>query len=101
MRFVSFPVADRAVPASEAEVAAALEKLHGELSAGRNVVMHCRQGIGRTGLMAACLLVTIGWDPQAAVEHLSAVRGAAMPETAEQRRWIDRFAARAARTPSR
>jgi protein-tyrosine phosphatase len=64
------------VPDSEAEIVAALEKLDADLSSGKNVAVHCRQGIGRTGLVAACLLVTKGWNP----------------ETAEQRRWIDRYA---------
>jgi protein-tyrosine phosphatase len=93
MGFISFPIADRQVPPSERSVTTALRKLDAELSSGRNVVMHCRQGVGRTGLMAACLLVTKGWEPQAAVDHLTAVRGITVPETIEQRRWIDRFAA--------
>jgi protein-tyrosine phosphatase len=93
MEFVSLPILDRQVPDSEAEIAAALEKLDGDLSSGKNVAVHCRQGIGRTGLVAACLLVTKGWNPETAVKTLSAARGALVPETAEQRRWIDRYAA--------
>jgi hypothetical protein len=38
------------------------------------------------------LLVTKGWNPETAVKTLSAARGAPVPETAEQRRWIDRYA---------
>ena len=48
MRFVSFPIPDREVPDSDAKVAAALEKLDADLSSGKNVVVHCRQGIGRS-----------------------------------------------------
>jgi protein-tyrosine phosphatase len=62
------------------------------LASGRNVVVHCRQGIGRTGLVAACLLVSKGESPETAVEKLSAARGVPIPETAEQRRWIDHYA---------
>ena len=93
MQFVSLPIPDRQVPSSDAEVADVLEKLHADLSSGRNVVVHCRQGIGRTGLIAACLLVMKGWSPGAAVEMLTAARGASVPETEEQRRWIDHYAA--------
>jgi protein-tyrosine phosphatase len=93
MKFISFPIPDRQVPRSESEVASALEKLDADLSSGKNVVVHCRQGVGRTGLVAACLLATKGFSPGAAVETLSAARGLQIPETVDQRRWIDHYAA--------
>jgi protein-tyrosine phosphatase len=98
MDFMSLPIPDRQVPSSETEVAAALERLNTKLSAGKNVLVHCRQGVGRSGLVAACLLVTKGLDPSAAVDRISAARGVAVPETTEQRHWIDHFAAISAST---
>jgi protein-tyrosine phosphatase len=92
MRFLSFPIPDRQVPASENRLTGALEDLDAELRVGRNVVVHCRQGIGRTGLVAACLLVTKGNDPRTAIQRLSAARGVPIPETDEQRRWIEKYA---------
>jgi protein-tyrosine phosphatase len=80
------------VPESDAKVAAVLEKLDADLSSGKNVVVHCRQGVGRTGLMAAGLLVMKGLNPEAAVKTLSAARGISVPETVAQRRWIDHYA---------
>jgi protein-tyrosine phosphatase len=62
--FLSFPIPDRQVPLPESSLSKALEELEGELEAGRNVVLHCRQGIGRTGLVAACLLLTKGLAPR-------------------------------------
>jgi protein-tyrosine phosphatase len=93
MKFAALPIPDRQVPNSDSEVSAALDQLDADLSSGKNVVVHCRQGVGRTGLLAACLLVAKGLSPGAAVEILSAARGSQVPETAEQRRWIDRYAA--------
>ena len=93
MNFGSFPILDRDVPRSDAKLGAALEELDRDLSTGKNAVIHCRQGIGRTGLVAACLLVTKGLSSGAAVTSLSAARGTLVPETEEQRRWIDRYAA--------
>jgi protein-tyrosine phosphatase len=93
MRFFSFPIPDYQVPNSESEMTAVLERTDGELSAGKNVVVHCRQGIGRTGLVGACLLITKGVSPEKAVKTLSAARGNPVPETEEQRRWIEHYAA--------
>ncbi len=92
LEFSSFPIPDLQLPRSEAKLAEALEKVTGNLSNGRNVLIHCRQGIGRTGLVAACLLVKGGMSPGAAIEAVSAARGMPVPETPEQRDWIDRYA---------
>jgi protein-tyrosine phosphatase len=70
-----------------------LERIAGDLSTGKNVLVHCRQGIGRSGLVAACLLVKKGMSPGAAVDSVSAARGMPVPETTEQRDWIDHYAA--------
>ena len=91
MEFTSFPIPDRQVPRSEAKWADVLEEVARALSAGKNVLVHCRQGIGRSGLVAACLLVKKGMSPGAAMDSVSAARGIPVPETAEQRDWIDHY----------
>jgi protein-tyrosine phosphatase len=93
MEFLSFPIPDLQVPDSESRLAKTLDLLNTELGTGKNAVVHCRQGIGRTGLVAACLLVSKGMDPATGVERLSAARGLRVPETPEQRRWIEHYAA--------
>ena len=90
--FTSFPIPDRDVPASEAEFSEALRSANEGLSRGKNLLIHCRQGIGRTGLFAACLLIRAGLSPSAAVDLVSATRGVAIPETSQQRDWIERYA---------
>jgi protein-tyrosine phosphatase len=92
MQFTSFPIPDRQVPKSEEKLAEVLERIAQDLSSGKNVLVHCRQGIGRSGLVAACLLVKKGMSPGAAVEAVSAARGMPVPETSEQRDWIDHYA---------
>ncbi len=92
MKFASLPIPDRQVPNSESEVSAVLDRVDADLSAGKNVVIHCRQGIGRAGLVASSLLVTKGLNPEAAVQTISAARGIPVPETTEQRPWIDHYA---------
>jgi protein-tyrosine phosphatase len=92
LKFLSLPIPDRRVPSSPSEVAPVLDALNAELLAGKNAVVHCRQGVGRSGMIAACLLVMRGTDPGSAVVELERVRGTSVPETVEQRRWIDLFA---------
>jgi len=42
-------------------------------------------------LVAACLLIAKGLDAQTAIERVRAGRGVPIPETPEQRRWIDYY----------
>lgn len=93
MTFYSFPIIDRDVPVSDDAAVDLFGKLDKELATGRSVLIHCRQGVGRAGLVAAALLVESNLNPKEAVERVSAARGVAVPETEAQRVWIDTFAA--------
>lgn len=93
LEFLALPIPDREVPASESELTAILDRVNHSLSSGKNVLIHCRQGVGRTGLVAACLLITTGLDPAAAVARVSTARGVSVPETQQQRQWVNHYAA--------
>jgi protein-tyrosine phosphatase len=97
LNYMSFPIPDRQVPRSEEKLSEVLDKATRELVDGKNIVVHCRQGIGRSGLVAACLLVKSGMSPGAAVDKVSAARGISIPETDEQRDFVDQFAAATAK----
>jgi protein-tyrosine phosphatase len=91
IRFVSFPVPDTGTPASRQATLKLVELLEADPSGGRNVGAHCRQGIGRSPLVAACVLIRAGVGAEEALGRLSAARGLPVPETAEQRRWVVEF----------
>ena len=86
--FVSFPIDDYSVPKSEAAVLQLSTQLIEILSNGKCVGIHCRQSVGRSGLIAALLLVAAGETPQQAFDQVSAGRGVTVPDTAEQRQWV-------------
>ncbi len=88
VHFVSFPIPDRGVPASVPAALGLLRELAGALVAGKNVAVHCRQGIGRSGLVAAGVLLTSGMGVEQATALVSAARGLPVPETADQLRWL-------------
>jgi protein-tyrosine phosphatase len=94
IKFISFPIPDRGIPGSTTSAFEMLDAVHSELHRGKNVLVHCRQGIGRTGLVAASLLVMDGTEPHAAIEEVSKARGVRVPETADQEQWIYRLPAR-------
>lgn len=57
------------------------------LRSGRNVLIHCKGGLGRAGTVAACLLVELGARPEDAICEVRRVRCGAI-ETAEQERYV-------------
>lgn len=88
MAFVSFPIQDRGIPNSISEFSNITKKLCQEIAEGRNTVVHCRAGIGRTGIVAAGILLHCGFKPDEAFGLISAKRGIQVPDTDEQRNWI-------------
>jgi ADP-ribosyl-[dinitrogen reductase] hydrolase len=57
------------------------------LRGGHDVLVHCRGGLGRAGMIAARLLVELGMDPAEAIARVRAVRPGAI-ETREQERFV-------------
>jgi protein-tyrosine phosphatase len=88
MRFLSLPIPDRGVPTSSRQTFSMLGTMASALEQGQNVAVHCRQGIGRSGLIAAALLAMSGMGVEKAIEVVSAARGLAIPETPAQLEWI-------------
>ena len=91
MEFIPFPVADRGVPPSARDFSQLLRTLADRLAGGRTIVVHCRQGIGRAGLVAVGLLLALGIALDVATGIVQKIRACPIPETAEQRRWIEDF----------
>lgn len=88
MKFVSFAIPDMGLPASGEEFARLAQNLFGEIEAGTNTLIHCRGGIGRSGLLAAAVLLRSGKDVQEAFAQVSLMRGRRVPETTQQGAWL-------------
>jgi len=91
MSFLSFPVPDRGVPASVRETALVVEKVRAEVIAGVGVGIHCLAGIGRSPLLAACVLLKLGVSEERVFPILSQARGAQVPDTSVQVKWLGTF----------
>jgi protein-tyrosine phosphatase len=92
VEFRPFPVPDRGVLASRESVAQLAGGIVHALETGRNVAVHCRQGIGRSALIVGGVLVAAGKDPNTALKTIEQSRGLEVPETDEQRQWLRDFA---------
>lgn len=92
IEFLSFPIVDRNIPISLPEFSQFVEKVALLLDENKSVVIHCRQGVGRAGLLAACLLVINGIDADEAFSRISQARGCVVPETEEQKTFVAKFA---------
>lgn len=92
IQFHSFSIPDRGIPTSRDGLNDLVQGLERILNAGKTVALHCRQGIGRSALVAAVLLVSSGKAPEMAWEAICQARGCPVPDTIEQRDWMKGFA---------
>jgi len=88
IEFRSFPIADGGVPASLADGVGLARRLAQVVQAGGTVGVHCRACIGRSGMIAAAVLIALGRAEDQALEAVAAGRGLRVPETPEQRAWV-------------
>jgi protein-tyrosine phosphatase len=92
IRFYSLPIEDRDVPESDSEARRVIAELTSALEMGWDVLIHCRQGIGRAGMIAGAVLSFIGVPVEEALVRVSRSRGLEVPETAAQLAWVKRMA---------
>ncbi|MFZ6875122.1 protein-tyrosine phosphatase family protein [Undibacterium sp. Di27W] len=93
VEFVHFPIKDRGLPSSFSATQKLVTQLHDDVVNGSNTVIHCRAGIGRTGLLAAAVLIRHGLDAEAALAMISKARGVIVPDTEEQIGWLKKYQA--------
>lgn len=88
IEYINFPIIDRGLPASTDKVKALIEDLTGHLNNGKSVVIHCRMGIGRSSVIAGCILLQTGYKPGDIFAHIGKIRGLKVPDTEEQAKWV-------------
>ncbi|GIM12111.1 hypothetical protein Vretimale_15535 [Volvox reticuliferus] len=76
MEYLHLPIIEMAAPSDALQAASVVDAVADRLLAGRTVVMHCKGGVGRAGMMAACMLVRLGVCTSPA-EAIAVVRGRA------------------------
>ena len=99
------PIVDHGVPPDRETMARILEVLDEALDAGHVVYLHCRAGVGRSAMTAACWLAERAGSGERGLAELAAAWPQAsqsqhwpcVPETEEQERFARQWPGRAAR----
>ena len=97
LEFLSFPIEDRSVPHSLGQFDGLLNSVTNYLRNGKAVGVHCRAGIGRSSLIVASTLIRNGLSVDVAFTAIQEARGCSVPDTPEQRQWVERHSPRFAR----
>jgi protein-tyrosine phosphatase len=74
IQWMHFPIRDLSIPTSLHGLRALLRNVRSELEIRRNVVVHCRGGHGRTGLVVACLLTDFEYEADTAIKIVRSAR---------------------------
>ena len=87
MEWLHLPIRDVDIPDERFEKAWNVSgpAIHERLDAGQRILIHCRGGLGRTGLVAALILVERGTEPRSAIHRVRAARPHAIETNAQER----------------
>lgn len=86
--YINYSIADRNIPAKSNKLEPFINNLNEKIKEGHSVVIHCRMGIGRSSIIAGCLLLEAGLKTDYIMQHITKVRGLKVPDTDEQVRWL-------------
>ena len=93
IEFVSIPVPDLGAPADGEAFVEAVHALAERIRAGGSIAVHCRQSVGRSGMLAVSIALALGVQLESALDTVSRARGVPVPETKEQIDWLRQNAA--------
>lgn len=88
IQYINFPIPDRGTPNQDSQSRNFIIQLKETIATGYNTVIHCRMGIGRSSIIAGCLLLRPGYKTGDIIAHISKVRGLRVPDTDEQIAWL-------------
>ena len=86
LRFLHLPTPDlQSIPPNMLQ--AGLDFAEEARVRGRALLVHCQHGIGRSALLALCIMVDRGWTPSAAIARLKQARVQVSPSPSQYRAW--------------
>lgn len=99
LELLVFPIIEMAPPESLPSTKEFVRSIIVRLERGENVAVHCRGGVGRAGVIAACVLLEMGLarSGRRAIEQVRKLRCAKAVESYRQERFVCAFAVETAK----
>lgn len=86
-------------PATRAHLDRGVDFVRERIESGDKVLIHCQHGIGRSALLALCVLVDQGLQPLDALEHAKSRRWVVSPSQSQYEGWAAWLRARDVAAP--
>lgn len=86
-------------PASHEHLETGVAFVRDHVQRGHKVLIHCQHGIGRSALLALCVLVDQGWRPLDALTHAKDRREIVSPSLSQYEGWAAWLRSRGAAVP--
>jgi protein-tyrosine phosphatase len=96
--FLHLPTPDLE-PASAAMLDQGVRFARDHIGRGNKLLIHCEHGIGRSALLALCVLVDQGWEPLESLTHAKDRREVISPSYSQYQGWADWLRARGKAPP--
>jgi len=98
IEFLHLPTTDQMGPSRE-WLQQGVEFTQQQIRRGNRVLIHCREGIGRSPLLALCVMVAEGHEPLAALSLAKDRRELVSPSRAQYLAWADWLTSRGQTAP--
>ena len=85
------PIVDRHPPNEPQDFNALAGRLTKSFLSGESVGVHCKSGIGRSGMITCAILGKLGFDLNQALARIAKHRGLEAPNTPRQIEWLEGF----------
>ena len=79
-----YPIKDMNIPTSMIDFHNIIVTIYQHMKSGHNVVVHCIGGLGRSGTIAAGLMVYVGYDPNVAINTIQRLRKSSIKRKSQQ-----------------
>lgn len=89
LEFRNYPIPDRTTPRDHKHFQQFASGLVRDIHRGLRIGIHCRGCIGRSTIMAAAILMEQQMTATEALQAIELARECPVPDTSEQRKWIE------------
>lgn len=91
MDFLWLPIRDHTAPKDLKAATVLARELAARYRDGKNIIVHCLGGVGRSPTIAGAALLELGLEVEDLIRRMQVARGYPVPEMVEQHLWLQRY----------